>query len=312
VSVVLELKAIPALGKLTVPWPAPQDRYTPTDLEHAELTRILGAISVEAQYTTKAEVLAALDIAKSTEAVLGVLFRPWPSVGLPTSPDASAEFYRTYRQWRVIRSALAEHPYKPRLVCLIDTESFNGRDPALTAAVAGLYQEYDEYLRLITKCQDVLWYGFAPTPAPADPDEWGFHPFSAPFVGLQGLGFELYHLGEIGLKREASRRAKVYANSLGVPKTVGWVSAPGCGWEFQWDKDANGRLVYQTWQWDAGSKVRYDVELGRELYGKWNGERPGRFMAQPEIVCTYPHPFDPRIVDPERKHLLGFLRGATE
>jgi hypothetical protein len=90
-----------------------------------------------------------------------------------------------------------------------------------------------------------------------------------------------------------------------LPVTV-WLAAPGCGQRFTFND------AFQEWVWDIGPDTRYSAENGRELCVSWYGTKPARFMAQPATVVVYPHPFDPRIVDPDRKHLMAFLRGATE
>jgi hypothetical protein len=249
---------------------------------------------------------------RGSPVTLGILFLPWRVAVDPSSPEASSEFYTTYKKWRVIRSALAESTYKPPIACLVDTETFNAKVSANTQTITDLYEAYDQFLRAVVKPVDVFWYGFGESPAPAEPEEWGRHPFSAPFPGMSNLGFELYYKGEIGLQREATHRAREFAAELGVPEITAWVAAPGCGQEFRWTKDATGKNLYHEWVWDAGPACWYDREMGRELYGAWQAARPRRFMEAPNTVCVYPHVFDPRIVDPDRTHLLAFLQGATE
>ena len=308
-----EWAAIKPLTKLTIPWPAPDERYKADDGEHVELTRILGAITVHADYTTEEQVFAALNIAKQAEMRrarpirLGVLFLPWPTPCAPDSAEAMGEFYATYEKWRVIRSALDASTYRPVVVCLVDTETFDARAEPNGGKIAELYDAYETFLGAITNCSAVEWYGWGPWPGPCEPDGWCTQKWAVlPFDGQKSVGFELYHVGEIGLQRDATRRARALADTRGVAATTAWVSAPGCGRRFTFND------AFQEWVWDIGPDTRYSAELGRELYRGWHGARPERFMAQPSRVVFYPHPFNPRIVDPDRKHLLAFLKAATE
>jgi hypothetical protein len=306
-----EWKTVKSLKTLTIPWPAPDDRYKADDAEHVQLTRILGAISVNSEYTTKAQTLAALSIAQQAETLrgspikLGVLFLPWKVAVAPDSAAAHAEFYRAYQKWLPIKAALAASAYKPGIVVFVDTETFDARTEPARSQVADLYSAYDAFLRAITGCTQVEWYGWAEWPGPCDPDGWCTQPWAVPFDGLKTLSVELYGLHEIGLAREATRRARSMADSLGLSSTTAWVSAPGCGQRFTFE------ATFQEWVWDIGQDTRYSGEMGRELYQSWYCARPSRFMACPATAVFYPHPFDPRIVDPDRKHLMAMI-AATE
>jgi hypothetical protein len=309
-----EWAAIKPLSKPTYSWPAPADRYKADDAEHVQWTRVLGSISVDSEYTTKAETLAALAIAKLAETQrgtpikLGVLFKPWAVPCAPDSAEAHAEFYRTYQRWLSIKAALAASTYKPGVVCLVDTETFDARTEPARSQVADLYSAYDAFLRAITGCTQVEWYGWAQWPGPCDPDGWCTQKWAVPFDGLKTLSVELYGFHEIGLAREATRRARSMADSLGLATVTAWVIAPGAGQVFTFD------TTYQHIIWDLGPDTTHTAEVARELYGWWHCSKPTRFMACPAAVIFWPSPFDPRIVksDPDLKHLMAFLRAATE
>jgi len=307
-----EWKAIKPLPKLTIPWGAPKERYRVDDAEMIQLTRILGAVTVDAGYTTKDQALAALTIAKLAETErgspikLGVLFRPWDAAVAPDSPEASAEFYATYRNWRKVQAALDASTYRPGVVCLVDSETFDARNEPNRSQVADLYSAYDAFIRAVCKCERVEWYGWGPWPGPCEPDSWCTQKWAVPFDGLQSIGWEAYLRGEIIGMREASRRARALADSVGIAETAAWVLAPGAGQVFTFD------TTYQHIVWEAEPFTFYTAEVARELYGKWHCGKPGRFMACPSTVAVYPHPFDPRIADPDRRHLMAFLKAGTE
>lgn len=307
-----DLKTIKELPQPCYLWATPAN---PVPDEVIELGRVVGSVGVMAEdgsaKITQAVQWAAAAKAKRTATskpvVLSVAFRPWRTISDPRADSMWQELGLTYGQGKAIAGAIAGSTYKPPVVCLVDAESFDCTAELNRARCEELYGLYDAFIRLAAGCVEVHWYGFGAIPAPALPDEWGFHAFAAPFDGMPSLSYEAYYLNEANQRREASRRARSYAVALSATKTVAWVAAPGSGRAYRWTNS-----MYSEWVWDAGPEVYYDTQLGRELFVAWYRNRPLRYMDPADAVVIYPSPLDPRIVDPDRKHLIAFLRGATE
>jgi len=298
-----DLKLIKPLPAPTYSWPIPSEVLKVDNAELAEITRITGSIGVFLEARAD-QPITALKIAAGHGAKLAVMFRPWfePIVKNPLSSEATGEFGLTWQRWREgTGRALAASPYKPPIVCLVDAETFDCRAEPNRSRCAELYASYDAFIRAVAGCKEVFWYGFGEVAAPAEPGGYAFQPWVAPFEGMKSVGWEAYNVGEIAETREMSRRAKATADSLGIGGSA-WVSV-GCGQRYNWEP-------FKQWTWSG--EQSYSRELGRELYGKWYRERPSRFMVGPGAVIFYPSLLDLRMVDPEWKNRLAFLRGATE
>jgi hypothetical protein len=313
-----EWQQIKPLSKPTYSWPAPDDWFDPMKVGTVDYVRVTGSVSVHSEFTWKAQVSSALKIAELAQTARGptlppvklaVLFTPWNTPVAPDSAEAHAQFYRTYQRWLPIKAALAASTYKPGgIVCLVDSEGLDGRTEPARSQVADLYSAYTAFLTAITGCTKVEWYGWAEWPGPCDPDGWCTQKWAVPFDGLETLSVELYGFHEIGLAREATRRARSMADSLGLATVTAWVIAPGAGQVFTFD------TTYQHVIWDLGQDTTYTAEVARELYGSWHCGKPQRFMACPAAVIFWPSPYDPRIVksDPDLKHMMAFLGAAGE
>jgi len=298
-----ELKLVKPLPVATYSWPIPSEVLKIDNAELAEVTRITGSIGVS-EKASKDQVAVALKIAQAHAAKLAVTFSPWfdPTVNDPNSPAAMQAFGLTWRQWQAgCAKALAASAYKPTIVCLVDAETLDCRAEPARSKCAELYASYDSFIRTIAGCSEVHWYAFGPMAAPVEPDGYVLPPWSAPFPGLQSIGWEAYNVGEIAETRQMSRLGKASADAMGI-HTCAWVSV-GCGQRYTWSD-------FKAWQWTAD--FEYSREMGRELYGKWYRERPRRFMAGPSAVIMYPSLLDLRIVDPNWTNRLAFLKGATE
>jgi len=303
-----ELKLIKPLPVPTYSWPIPSEVLKADNAELAELTRITKSIGVFVE-ATREQIELALKVAQPHGAKLAIMFRPWftPIVNDPLNSAALQEFGLTWQRWRDgPAKAIAASVYKPPVVCLVDSETLDCRAEPARAKCAELYASYDAFIRVVAGCAQVEWYGWGPIAAPAEPDGYASQPWSVPFSGLQSVGWEAYNVGEIAETREMSRRAKVLADSLqpiGYSLgTTAWVSV-GCGQRYTWSD-------FKVWVWTAD--VDYAREMGRELYGKWYRERPRRFMAGSTTVVFYPSLLDARIIDPDWRNRLAFLKGATE
>ena len=220
----------------------------------------------------------------------------------PTLPTAQAEFSVTWQQWyagpaRAIRDSV----YKPAIVCLVDAETFDCREEPKRGKCSELYASYDLFIRLISGCTEVYWYGFGMVAAPSEPDGYAFQPWAVSFAGMKSVGWEAYSVSEIAESRIMSHKAKAYGDSLGVQTSV-WVSV-GCGQRYDWKP-------FKSWTWTADEA--YSRQMGAELYGKWWRERPGRFHAPSSVIIWYPSILDPRIQDPNWINRLAFLKGAQE
>lgn len=316
-----DLKAIKPLPVPTYTWPVPARYVDVSDPDYAKtdhewlrvLTEKIGSIGVLAE-DPKARHAAALRIAQAAEAARGtpvtlaVTFRPWLVACDPLTDDCWSEFGRTYRNWNHVAEALAASSYRPPVVCLVDTETMVARDEPQRSKIAELYEAYDRFLRIVTRCSETDWYGWGATPALSLPDGWAIPPWSVPFAGQTNIGFQSYQQGEIHAAREASWRARAQADAAGISNIVAWIAAPGCGQVY----DFSDKL--SAWSRHPVQPIAYDAELGRELYGWWHREsaRERRFFSPPSAIVIYPNPLDPRIIDPDRSRLIAFLNGATE
>jgi hypothetical protein len=298
-----ELKLVKPLPVMAFSWPIPSEVLRIDNAELAEITRITGSIGVFAE-APKAQVDVALQIAAKHNARLCPMFRPWfePTVADPTLPAAQAEFSVTWQQWYTgPAKAISASVYKPQVVCLVDTESFDCREEPKRSKCAELYSSYDAFIRRISGCTEVYWYGFGEVAAPAEPNGYAFQPWAVSFSGMKSVGWESYGVDEIAESRVMSHKARAYGDSLGIPISV-WTSV-GCGQRYDWNP-------FKSWTWAADQS--YSREMGAELFGKWWRERPQRFHAPSAAVIFYPSLIDLRIVDPEWKNRLAFLKGATE
>lgn len=280
---VKELKSISSLPKLTIPWSPDDELWVEGQPQLTELTRILGAITVNVE-GKKEQTAIALKIAEKTKAKLGVLLRPW----FPVVTDPGGEFQITWNQWRTaIAPALRESIYKPEIICLIDAEILGN---------AELFSIYDAFITALG-CKRREWYNFASTPNASEMG-WGTQQWSVKFDGLQTMGFEIYHQNEQYLRREISRKAKVQAIEWGILDTTAWVSI-GCGRVFDWKP-------FTTWTDNTPQSLDYTIAMSKELYEKWYCDRPTRYMSCPSTIIIYPHPFDKRTTKWE--HLIAFLK----
>ena len=308
-----DLRAMKELPVPTYLWATPAEQLNSGNQELIHLTRVVGSIGIMAQDTTWRMDIA-LDVAGKAQAlrlpaspkiVLSVVWRPWMSVTDPFGISVPAEFAISTGHARRLAGAIGAAAYKPRVVCLVDCETWDCREEPNRTKCKELYATYDALLRQ-EGCSEVHWYSFGHVPSPNDPDEWGISPWAAPFPGMESLNFSIVFLGEQMGKRQSSKKNRAYATSLGVAKTVAWIAAPGSGREYHWEP------TYSEWIWDVGPKTWHDAEIGRELYSWWHRARPQRYMDPVNAIATYPHFFDSRIVDPGRKHLLAFLYGGTD
>jgi len=314
-AVIDDLKACKELPVQTILWPTPAGANAD---EVIELGRIAGSVGLDAN-EEKAAVLEVLGHVKAAQAkraagskpvTLALLFKPWNPGGVtdPTVEAAWSEFGKAYSNAIKVHEAQIEAGVSPApaWTCVVDSEGFDCRTDPKRSKCVQLYGAYNAFLATLG-CSEVYWYSFAAVPAPALPDEWGTHSFAVPFPGMASLGFEIYYINEAIGRREASRRARAMATTIGITKTSAWIAAPGSGRVFKWSNAA-----YSDWTWNPGPDTAYDTQLGRELYVSWYRNRPQRYMDPVDAVCVYLHPLDSRIVDPERKHLLAFLRGVSE
>jgi hypothetical protein len=298
-----ELRLVKPLPLPTYSWPVPSEVLAVGNAELAEITRITKSIGVFLE-SPKSQIDTALKVAAPSAAKLCVMFRPWftPTIDDPLSAAAMQEFGLTWQRWRDgPAKVIAASVYKPEVVCLVDSETLRCAAEPARAKCAELYSSYDAFIRLVAGCKEVHWYGFAENPAPAEPDGYSFQPWAVPFSGIQSLGFEAYNTGEIAETRTTSRRAKILADSLGVP-TAAWVSV-GCGWRYDWNP-------FKRWVWQGDPA--YSRQMGAELFSKWFRERPNRFHSPPSVVILYPSILDIRIIDHDWRVRLSFLHGAVD
>lgn len=310
-----ELKALKQLpdNPPTYLWSTP-NAAVPEEV--VQVGRICGSVGIDAK--EKPETIAkvvgfvaqaqALRAPNTRPVALTVILRPWfidkgkPPID-PTSDAAWREFGILTKQIKDVTAALPAP--RPPIVAMIDAEGLDciGSEAKKTACKE-LYATYDLIVQaLLTATRE--WYGFGAVPAPALPDEFGYHFFAAPFPGMQSLGWEWYYTEEAIGRRESSRRARTYAMSLGIARTTVWISI-GCGRKFQFTPE------YSIWINDAGTDTSYSAQLGRELYGKWYRARPTRYMDPVDAVCVYPHPLDSDMPDKSRRHAIALWKAATE
>jgi len=305
------------IRQLSVPlmnWSTPDQYLTVGNPTLVELTRITGNVGM-AYESTKWRWLVALQIGGEAQGrrlpntapvFLVIVVRPWMTIRDVHSPLVASEAAFTSTYFARIREAIAESTWKPRLVCTVDTETFSCRGSNQIKCLE-VYKAYDALLRS-QGCSEVHWFSFGLLPSPAPPNEFSTPAWSAPWSGMDSLGFSLAWVGEHLGKRQAAHLNRQYANSIGVTKIVGWISAPGCGRKFQWGDGLN----YWPWTFNVGTDTLYDTILGRELLNWWYRLQGQRYMGAVDGVAVYPGLLDPRIIDPERKHLLAFLRGVSE
>ena len=301
-----DLRSLNKLAYGMYSWPVPDARLSAADQELVQLARIMGSVGVMAE-GTKEQAAEAIRVAKAAETlrgspvVLAVLFRPWLVPVQPGSSAAFEEFSRLTHHWSKVAAALSESSYKPPVVALVDTETFDARTEPKRSQVKLLYETAAAQIKsfgVVGQC----WYSFAEIAAPADPDGYAHQAWSVPFVGLEDIGFETYTQHEIAESRIVSRQANALRADLEVRGLTAWVSF-GCGRRYTFQS-------FKEWVWQAAS-VQYTRELGRELCGAWYRARPRRFHAGPTQFAVYPHVLDARAQN-ALSQFVEFCRGAQE
>jgi len=323
-DVIKKLQGLQRLPKVHYSWAlAPELFEKENDQLISELTRIMGAISISAEWTNKNQIDQCVKICAQLNKLkpsvpysIGINFSPWhrkfgkdlPPTDRGPTYDAELQYFKErltlVKKW-IEASNQKYNSHVQVGALMLDSERFyvqKGK-AAWNNAIRKALDDIHRIGQSLFPKTRIEWYGRG-IKRDRSPTGWSKTLY---FTGQEikaSLSCSLYTVPELQTMRETYRRTCDLADTLGIKPVTPWV-ALASGYQ-------RHIIKFHKWNYNWDYDLTYSWMLGAELNIDWYSQKPERFAPynRAQIVIFYPAPFAKKAPH-WGKHFIAYARGAT-